>query len=268
MKNIYLSNTISYIFGQFSFWIPPKILCKFIIYVFTKLLQIDLSTSTNTQFSSLNDMFTRELNPSERPWDGQDTSFCSPVDGTLIDSQIIKQQSFHVKNVTYQLSDLIGSTPSAEFEHGQFLNIYLSPKDCHRIFSPCDLDITEVRYIPGALLPVSPLVTRFVKHIFSTNERLVIHATYQNCPFIMVLVGALNVGHMTIETTAGFATNRRKDRLQKLLDITKQHFKKGDHLATFNLGSTVLLFFPKDFIVNNSLLKPKAIQYGECIARF
>ena len=152
------------------------------------------------------------------------------------------------------------------FNGGDFVNIYLSPKDCHRIYTPCDMQIKQVLYIPGKLLPVSPIVTRFVKHIFSTNERLVIHAEHNGVPFIMVLVGALNVGCMTIESTPGFKTNQKTLRLQQSIDIIHSSFKKGDHLATFNLGSTVLLFFPKSCISLISGAPPYSIHYGATMA--
>ena len=149
MNKQYLSNFLSYCFGQFCFLPLPSFFRPFVIFLFTKLFGIDLSTSKTKGFKSVNEMFTRQLDPHFRPWNFELDHVCSPVDGTIVDTQIIREQSFNVKNVTYNINDLIGQSLDASFDGGDFVNIYLSPKDCHRIYTPCNMQIKQVLYIPG-----------------------------------------------------------------------------------------------------------------------
>jgi phosphatidylserine decarboxylase len=92
-----------------------------------------------SRFQSSNDFFTRSLKVGARPLALAD--FTCPVEGAssqfgAIDDHHIVQPKSH----RFTTTELIGgdSALAADFRHGSFANLYLSPKDCHRLHVPCD----------------------------------------------------------------------------------------------------------------------------------
>ena len=77
------------------------------------------------------------------------------------------------KNHLFTYQALLNSPTDVTFEHGQFMTLYLAPKDYHRIHMPIDGRLIETRYIPGELFSVSPNTTNNIPGLFAKNERLV-----------------------------------------------------------------------------------------------
>ena len=99
----------------------------------------------------------------------------SPVDGTVgASGMIFDGQAFQVKGRSYSLARLLGSEDEAKrYEGGDFVTIYLSPRDYHRIHSPVSGVVSEAVLIPGALMPVFPEAGEKVDELFARNERLI-----------------------------------------------------------------------------------------------
>ena len=138
---------------------------------------VDMSEAADADiasYSSFNDFFTRPLKAGVRPL--ADADFVCPVDGAIsqfgaIDDHHILQAKGH----RFTTTELVGGDAAlaAQFRHGSFANLYLSPKDYHRLHMPCDGKLTRMIYVPGALFSVNPVTARGVPNLFARNERVV-----------------------------------------------------------------------------------------------
>jgi phosphatidylserine decarboxylase len=217
-------------------------------------------------YASFNEFFTRALRPDARPLAQAD--FVCPVDGTISQiGQIDDHQIFQAKGHQFSTAELVGGDASlaAHFQHGSFANLYLSPKDYHRLHMPCDGRLTRMIYVPGALFSVSPTSARGIPGLFARNERVVcVFESAEHGPFVMTLVGATIVG--SIATVWHGVVN--PTRLGKVCewDYQDQHIalKKGQEMGRFLLGSTIVMLFKQDTISFNPAWAPeRSIRLGE-----
>ena len=195
-----------------------------------------------------------------------DADFVCPVDGAISQlGAIQKDQIFQAKGHYFTTTDLIGGDIQLadRFIDGQFANIYLSPKDYHRIHMPCDGHLTRMIYIPGDLFSVNPVTARGVPNLFARNERVVCVFESGHGPFIVTLVGATIVGSMA--TVWQGVINPPRSKTVRHWDYSAQpvFLKKGDEMGRFLLGSTVVLLFPKNGISLNPDWQPAgAVRMG------
>ncbi|RZJ06620.1 MAG: phosphatidylserine decarboxylase, partial [Rubrivivax sp.] len=152
-----------------------------------------------TAYTTFNDFFTRALKPGARPI--AEAPLISPVDGAISQvGRIDGHQVFQAKGQTFTTTALVGGDAklAAQFQDGLFANLYLSPKDYHRIHMPADGRLVRMVHVPGALFSVNPTTARGVPGLFARNERVV--CVFENDTlgrFVLVLVGATIVGSMT-----------------------------------------------------------------------
>ena len=126
---------------------------------FVRRYDVDMSEAEHEdlgRYRSFNDFFTRPLKAGARPIARAD--FICPVDGAIsqfgaIDDHHIMQAKGH----HFTTTDLIGGDAAlaANFRHGSFANLYLAPKDYHRLHMPCDGRLTRMIYVPGTLYSVT-----------------------------------------------------------------------------------------------------------------
>lgn len=223
-------------------------------------------------YASFNAFFTRPIKKERRPITQGLNDIASPVDGTISQYGKIKQgQIIQAKGHSYSVAELLAEQNEQHtlFNNGQFITIYLSPRDYHRIHNPLDAQLYEQRYIPGRLYSVAPFTVKTLRGIFARNERVV---TLFNTPFgkvAVIMVGAINVA--AIETVwDGLITPPTKKQVQqKTYDNETLTFNKGDELGRFNMGSTVILLFENpDLIWGNHIALENSIQMGQCLANF
>jgi phosphatidylserine decarboxylase len=217
-------------------------------------------------YLTFNEFFTRPLKAGARPLSGAD--FICPVDGTIsqfgtIDDHHILQAKGHLFTTT----ELVGGDTalSAQFRHGSFANLYLSPKDYHRLHMPCDGTLTRMIYVPGALFSVNPVTARGVPNLFARNERVVcVFESPEHGPFVMVLVGATIVGSMST-VWHGVVNPKRTNRVsQWSYDGQAVALEKGEEMGRFLLGSTVVMLFRQGTIAFNPDWAPeRAVRLGE-----
>lgn len=213
--------------------------------------------------------FTRRLKPGLRPIAPGDDVVVSPVDGAV--SQVGFAEGgelIQAKGRTFDVAGLLGDAEEARpFEGGAYTTIYLSPRDYHRIHSPLGGKILGYRYIPGKLWPVNRPSVRGVPELFAVNERLV---TYLDTPVgqvALVAVGATCVGRIRLcydekVTNVGKPAERR--HYDEAIPIAK-----GDELAVFEMGSTVILLFEKGRVSwDDQVMQVEAtLQMGQAIGR-
>jgi phosphatidylserine decarboxylase len=197
-------------------------------------------------YADFNAFFTRPLREGARVIEGDATTVINPADGYIsqigsIDQDAVVQAKGHAFSVTALLGG--DSARAALFQNGNFVTVYLSPGDYHRVHMPMDGRLVETVYIPGRLYSVAPHTTRTIPHLFARNERLVSLFETDAGPMAMVLVGAINVA--AIETVwDGLVTPPRRS------DIEARDFgqagvvlRRGEEMGRFNMGSTVILLF-------------------------
>lgn len=222
-------------------------------------------------YTSFNDFFTRPLRPGVRPL--ANAAFVCPVDGAIsqfgaIDDHHILQAKGH----RFTTTELVGGDAelARQFQHGSFANLYLSPKDYHRLHMPCDGKLTRMIYVPGALFSVNPTTARGVPNLFARNERVVcVFESEQYGPFVMVLVGATIVGSMAT-VWHGVVNPKRPQKISEWrYEDQNIVLMKGEEMGRFLLGSTIVMLFKPNTIAFNADWAPeRSVRLGELMGDF
>ena len=230
---------------------------------------VDMSEAENpdiSSYSSFNAFFTRPLKAGARPITEAD--FACPVDGAIsqlgaIDDHRILQAKGH----SFTTTELLGGDTAlaAKFRNGSFANVYLSPKDYHRIHMPCDGRLASMTYVPGSLFSVNPTTARGVPNLFARNERVIcVFESAEHGPFAMVLVGATIVGSMATVWHGIVRPKPANKIMQWTYGDQNIALKKGEEMGRFLLGSTVIMLFPQDSIAFSADWSPeKSVRLGE-----
>jgi phosphatidylserine decarboxylase len=234
---------------------------------------IDLSEAERTRISdynNFNDFFTRALNAKARPIMGSKNDWISPVDAQISQVGSIEGgQLIQAKGKTFTLTELLGSdhTTSEHYQNGQFLTLYLSPKDYHRIHMPMAATLLKTTFVPGKLFSVNPLTANNVSRLFARNERLVCEFDSHQGRFIMVLVGAMVVA--SIETTwAGIVAPFQRRIQQQQFNSQSISFAKGEEMGRFRLGSTVIMIFEENQMNWHEDIRTETkVRMGQLISR-
>jgi len=241
------------------------------IKIFSKSFKVDLEEAINpdpNSYNTFNEFFTRELKPELRPI--ANTQIVSPVDGTISQFGDIKNGLvMQAKGIDYSLDKLLGNNAerTAKYENGQFITIYLSPRDYHRIHMPCSGTLLEQTHVPGRLFSVAKHTVNTVKGIFARNERVIASFDTEYGPMAMILVGAINVA--AIETVwHGLITPPKGETVtSKNYNGKDIKIEKGKEMGRFNMGSTVILLFengaPK---LSESLHIDQTLRLGEALS--
>ena len=224
-------------------------------------------------YESFNAFFTRSLREDARPVDLRENVLCSPVDARISQCGPIKHDRlFQAKGRHFTLSSLLGEQKSAQqFTDGSFATLYLSPRDYHRIHMPAAGQLRSIIYIPGRLFSVNPRTTRAVDALFARNERVCLHFNGQAGPYVVILVGAIFVGSINTVWTGDITPPRTHELTKWSFDSSKSEYASqcGDELGQFNMGSTVILLFPKDAVRWSQTVTPDAfVKMGTAIGEF
>jgi phosphatidylserine decarboxylase len=234
----------------------------------------EAAETDSQRYEHFNAFFTRALKASARPLQGDDDTIVSPADGTV--SQVGSLQGdtlLQAKGKHYSVQALLGGDPgrSAPFENGRFLTVYLSPRDYHRVHMPISATLREMVYVPGRLFSVSAATTSIVPGLFARNERVVFLFESGFGPMALVMVGAMMVAG--IETVwSGPVTPPHGGALRRWhyndADSPRVALARGDELARFNMGSTVVLLLPAGRAAwETGLAANSPIRFGQAVAR-
>jgi phosphatidylserine decarboxylase len=197
-------------------------------------------------YASYNKFFTRQLKPEARPIDQGLNSIVSPADGAIAQIGALNHdQILQAKQHNYSVQSLLGDDPIAEkFVSGNFVTVYLAPKDYHRVHMPLAGRLTKMLYIPGKLFSVNTHAAENIPSVFARNERVVAIFETAVGPMAVILVGAMIVG--SIETVwAGAITPPHTKKIKTWHYETSSSIvlDKGAELGLFKLGSTVIVLF-------------------------
>jgi phosphatidylserine decarboxylase len=213
-------------------------------------------------YPSLNALFTRGLKPGCRPIPAGTPQFLCPCDGTVQEIGHVEQgKILTLKGIEYRLDSLLPLTDTRPFDGGHFAIVFLSPRDCHRVFSPQDGQVEEVVHVPGYRLLVHPPYQRAEFPVYTLNERIIICLSTPLGPCLLVMVAGWGVGNITLPLSPKFW--RRKRGAVKKVFALPPAVRRGDWIATFELGSTVVLLTPASAGVQALVSPNEKVKYGQ-----
>jgi phosphatidylserine decarboxylase len=226
-------------------------------------------------YPTFNAFFTRALKPGARPQPDDASAIACPADGRIsqIGSIVTGAEGdgriFQAKGFDFSAAELLGSETAAEpYRNGNFITVYLSPRDYHRVHMPLAGTLRETLHIPGRLFSVAPFSVNAVPRLFARNERLVCHFDGDRGPFALVMVGAMLVS--SVETVWGgleippyaSATTRKNWRDRGI------RLERGMEMGRFNMGSTVIVLLPPGPAAWDATLSAEAaVRMGQSIGR-
>nr|AKM76645.1 mitochondrial phosphatidylserine decarboxylase [Francoa sonchifolia] len=156
--------------------------------------------------------------------------------------------------------------------------IYLKPGDYHRIHSAVDWNIHVRRHFSGRLFPVNERATRTIGNLYVENERVVLEGQWQEGFMAIAAIGATNIGSIELFIEPDLRTNRPRKKLLHLEPPEERVYepngvglmlKKGDEVAAFNMGSTVVIVFQAPVSEFGFCIRPgDRVRVGEAMGRW
>ena len=209
----------------------------------------------------MNALFTRGLRPGLRPIADAPDGFVCPCDSTVQEvGRIRPGGTLTVKGVEYTLAALLPHVDPAPYAGGHFGVFFLSPRDCHRVFCPQDGRVEEAVHVPGYRLLVHPPYQRREYPVFELNERVILRLSTRAGACALVLVAGWGVGHITLPVDLAFRP-RPRQLLRKTYNPPVP-VRRGEWLATFELGSTAILLTEPAAELAPVVKPGDAVQYG------
>jgi phosphatidylserine decarboxylase len=243
-----------------------------LIQLVVRKFNVDMAEAADpvpTNYLHFNAFFTRELKPGARTADADPSTLLMPADGKVSQAGRIEAgRIFQAKGQSFTAAELLGNEAmAAPYADGSFANIYLSPRDYHRVHMPWTGTLVETLHVPGRLFTVAPWGVQAIPRLFARNERLVCHFETEFGPMCSVMVGALLVSGVESvwngEEIPPYAHKpvRRDWRGQ---GITLDRFAE---MARFNYGSTVILLFPRDAVALDAFATETPTRVGQRLGR-
>jgi len=122
----------------------------------------------------------------------------------------------------------------------------LSPADYHRVHSPVTGTIIGKTHIPGKTYPVNEFGLKTTRKALSRNERLITYIMHRHGIVSLIKVGAMNVSSI------------------RYTEPLSPHLNRGDELAYFEFGSTVVLLVENEsFEFVHELCEGARVRVGE-----
>ncbi|MEN0058539.1 MAG: archaetidylserine decarboxylase [Bdellovibrio sp.] len=236
--------------GHFMHWEGPTWWTRLSVRTFAWMYKIDLAEAEHpyTSYKSIGDFFVRRLKPGLRPV--AESWAVHPADSVITQSgPMDKGTLVQAKGINYYLQEFTQDPDwQRKWVGGYFMTYYLCPTDYHRVHSPVEGKITNVRYMPGHLWPVNEWSTRNVRNLFTVNERVLVEIETDLGPVGVMFVGATNVGYISLHFDSQIKGNQKGPHIFLHKNYTPAiPVKKGDELGMFRMGSTVVMLYPPLF---------------------
>lgn len=254
-----LRRALSLVVGWIASRRIPRPLRAPVFRAYAGLYDVDLSEVRLplAEHPSMTAFFIRRLREGARPLDADPAALLSPADGRLLTaSQVEAGERIVAKGRPFSLAELAGELAAdLDFDGGTAWIVYLSPRDYHRVHSPTDCELSDLRWLPGDRRSVAPSVVAR-RAVLAENERCVLRLETATGPLIMVLVGALIVGRIRI---LGQTPGRDGP------PATPRSFARGEELGRFEMGSTVVLLAPAGGATALSFADDQPILQGQSL---
>jgi phosphatidylserine decarboxylase len=220
-----------------------------------------------SSYRSLNALFTRGIKPEFRPMPLGTPQFLCPCDGSVQDIGAIERgRLLTLKGIEYTLESLLPHVDSRPFEGGNFMIVFLSPIHCHRVFSPQDGHLEKAVHVPGSRLLVHPPFQRAEFPVYTLNERMILQFSTKFGPSLVVMVAGWGVGNITLPSAPDFRPRSRE--VESRTYSQPLPVKRGDWIATFELGSTVVLLMPPGANVTSLVVPNQEVRYGQPVLTY
>ena len=246
--------------------IIKSLLIKCFIWLYKPNLEEALISDIK-QFPTYNSFFTRKLKKETRPIESSKLSIVSPVDGKIIDHGLVENNMLiQAKKHSYSAEDLVGEKVTNKNSVKQyFITIYLAPTDYHRIHCPYEGYISSTSHMGKSLFSVNEKAQDNIPNLYIKNERAVMNIKSSLLSYSLVSVGASIVGSI-VPFWFDKDTTVRKDFVRewrKGPEEVERQVLKGQELAYFKMGSTVIIVFEdSDKLDLHSLTTNKSVKFG------
>lgn len=242
MLGMSFKRTLSRLVGWIADRHIPRFLRAPLYGSYARLYRVDLSEVqlVTSEYPSLGAFFVRRLAPGMRPIDSDPATLVSPVDARVSSIGRVEHGTLlQAKGRSYSVRELLGGVGAElELEGAQQWTLYLSPRDYHRIHAPETGRLVEVKPIRGELHSVNA-VSLSRRDVLAVNERVALRIETARGPLLLVLVGALNVGRIRVVGVDPMHSGR--------LAVARE-LTRGEELARFELGSTVIVIAPPGMV--------------------
>jgi len=242
-------NLISYVFGWVARLRLPRPFSTWACRAFAAVFGIYLAEAEKplAAYRTIEELFTRRLRPGSRPIS---SGLCSPADGFLARSEAANAgTALQIKGYEFSLNQLMFDATNYPVDLVWYTTVYLAPHNYHRVHAPVNGSLEAVAYFPGELWPVNKYFVTRLPRLFVRNERVVFEiALTGGGRLYLAMVGALNVGRITVSALPDFVSNSVQRQLGKATKF-RHVFPRplplaaGEELGVFMLGSTVVLAF-------------------------
>ena len=249
----------------------PRFARRFVIGTFARAFGADPNEADKPliDYGSIAKFFIRHLKDGARPVDATAHALVSPADGRLLlAGTVMSGTAMQIKGKPYRVDELLpGGDEAARLSQGTFTTVYLSPKDYHRVHSPVTGRITGYLWVPGTLWPVNAAGVSHIDRLFCRNERLVTFIETDSFGLVAVaMVGATNVGKMTVGHAPDVVTNSGRREIRRVVYDEQVSIERGDELGVFHMGSTVVLITERSNL--ECTVEPEsALKMGELLLR-
>lgn len=265
------TNAISRAFGKFASKRFPPFIQHIINSTYVKLMGVDMRAFGEIdEYDSLNALFTRKL-LYEREITKDPTAVISPADSYVTaEGDIEAGTALQIKGFSYDIRELLTDRFEADVVepvlNGKYINFYLAPSDYHRYHVPMDMKVLRAVHVPALLYPVNFKYLKKIPKLFVKNERVVLECIdNSNQLFFIVLVGALNVGKMTLSFDDRIETNSDTRQI-RVYDYDNVTLRRGEELGMFMMGSTIVLLFEEGMVDLVDNLARKKVRFGDVVA--
>jgi phosphatidylserine decarboxylase len=264
-------------------WIPRCVLTRFVGWLsmrtnpvvretalaFWRLFDdIDLSDAKKKRFTSLHDLFTRELRDGTRPIDSDPAVLASPCDAVVgACGPIFGADLLQAKGLAYPLAELISDAALARhYDGGCFATLRLKASMYHRFHAPHDCTVQHVTYVSGDTWNVNPISVARIERLFCRNERAVIRAQLRGGRDLITLVpvAAILVASIRLHFLNVLLHLRYRGPHQITCDA---RFDKGQEMGWFQHGSTMVMLAPAGFALCEGVGQGALVRVGNGLMR-
>ncbi|PWU16065.1 MAG: phosphatidylserine decarboxylase [Bdellovibrio sp.] len=241
-------NLMSRISGWWMDVYLPRFLRKWILGSFARFFRIQVEDAEQPllAYHSVGEFFVRRLKGDLRPLGS--SLVLHPVDGRVTEvGKMEHGQLLQAKGLSYSSREFLAGFEGT-YQDGGYVTYYLCPTDYHRVHWPVSGWLHRIVHVPGTLWPVNSWSTHHISQIFCKNERVILEVETEYGWVAVILVGATNVGRISLAAWPDFRSNLPMERKTRIREFSPgQRISKGDELGAFHLGSTVVLIFSKEF---------------------
>lgn len=192
------------------------------------------------EFRSLNELFVRGSRVTGSRAAVRPGELVSPCESCVQDIGRLREGLLlTAKGIPYTLDSLLPGIDHRAYADGHFAILFLSPHDCHRVYTPQAGRLTAVTHVPGYRLLVHPPYQRAEYPVFTLNERVILEYETETERCLVVMVAGWGVGNITHPFPLEMRKRRHAVTRHDL--ATPRAFDASAWMATFELGSTVIV---------------------------